>query len=82
MYMHSCYGQLVCVARKMIIAYETAADWQEPKAMDAAFNALSWDDQCVKVGRNPAWSMPGKVLYKYVSKIILIMYCDSGCLNH
>jgi len=33
---------------KMIVAYETAADWREPKAMDSAFNALSWDDQCVK----------------------------------
>jgi len=33
---------------KMIAAYETAADWREQKAMDSAFNALSWDDQCVK----------------------------------
>merc|ERR1712113_384548 len=33
---------------KMIVAYETAADWREPKAMDSAFNAVSWDDRCVK----------------------------------
>lgn len=33
---------------KMIVAYETAADWREQKAMDSAFNAVSWDDQCVK----------------------------------
>merc|ERR1711957_620082 len=33
---------------KMIVAYETAADWREPKAMDAAFNAISWDDAKVQ----------------------------------
>ncbi|CEL98677.1 unnamed protein product [Vitrella brassicaformis CCMP3155] len=29
---------------KMIVAYETAADWQEEQAMKMAFNAFSWDD--------------------------------------
>eukprot|EP00929_Paragymnodinium_shiwhaense_P071390 TRINITY_DN3629_c0_g2_i1.p2 TRINITY_DN3629_c0_g2~~TRINITY_DN3629_c0_g2_i1.p2 ORF type:complete len:112 (+),score=39.34 TRINITY_DN3629_c0_g2_i1:68-403(+) len=33
---------------KMLAAYETAADWREAKAADAAFNALSWDDEAVK----------------------------------
>eukprot|EP00929_Paragymnodinium_shiwhaense_P071392 TRINITY_DN3629_c0_g3_i1.p2 TRINITY_DN3629_c0_g3~~TRINITY_DN3629_c0_g3_i1.p2 ORF type:complete len:110 (+),score=29.19 TRINITY_DN3629_c0_g3_i1:75-404(+) len=33
---------------KMLAAYETAADWRENKAADAAFNALSWDDEAVK----------------------------------
>merc|ERR1712100_493471 len=33
---------------KMLAAYETAADWRESKAMDAAFIAFSWDDACVK----------------------------------
>eukprot|EP00927_Polykrikos_kofoidii_P051798 TRINITY_DN4558_c0_g2_i1.p1 TRINITY_DN4558_c0_g2~~TRINITY_DN4558_c0_g2_i1.p1 ORF type:complete len:129 (+),score=25.62 TRINITY_DN4558_c0_g2_i1:56-388(+) len=33
---------------KMLSAYETAADWREAKAMDAAFNAMSWDDSAVK----------------------------------
>ena len=33
---------------KMIVAYETAADWREAGAMDAAFNALSWDDAAVQ----------------------------------
>nr|ABV22267.1 conserved hypothetical protein [Karlodinium veneficum] len=33
---------------KMIVAYETAANWREATAMDSAFNALSWDDQCVQ----------------------------------
>eukprot|EP00928_Gymnodinium_smaydae_P090645 TRINITY_DN74410_c0_g1_i1.p1 TRINITY_DN74410_c0_g1~~TRINITY_DN74410_c0_g1_i1.p1 ORF type:complete len:129 (+),score=35.61 TRINITY_DN74410_c0_g1_i1:57-389(+) len=33
---------------KMLAAYETAADWREEKAMEGAFNALSWDDAAVK----------------------------------
>eukprot|EP00416_Gambierdiscus_australes_P032413 CAMPEP_0171091998 /NCGR_PEP_ID=MMETSP0766_2-20121228/35443_1 /TAXON_ID=439317 /ORGANISM="Gambierdiscus australes, Strain CAWD 149" /LENGTH=137 /DNA_ID=CAMNT_0011550189 /DNA_START=60 /DNA_END=470 /DNA_ORIENTATION=- len=33
---------------KMLAAFETAADWREQKAMDAAFAAISWDDPCVK----------------------------------
>merc|ERR1712217_563639 len=33
---------------KMLAAYETAADWRENKAMDAAFGAISWDDALVK----------------------------------
>merc|ERR1712217_295907 len=33
---------------KMLAAYETAADWRESKAMDGAFNAISWDDATVK----------------------------------
>mmetsp|Transcript_74311 Transcript_74311/g.135803 ORF Transcript_74311/g.135803 Transcript_74311/m.135803 type:complete len:102 (-) Transcript_74311:68-373(-) len=33
---------------KMIVAYETAAEWREPKAMDSAFNAISWDDAGVQ----------------------------------
>eukprot|EP00930_Biecheleria_cincta_P035572 TRINITY_DN24460_c0_g1_i1.p2 TRINITY_DN24460_c0_g1~~TRINITY_DN24460_c0_g1_i1.p2 ORF type:complete len:113 (+),score=32.93 TRINITY_DN24460_c0_g1_i1:113-451(+) len=33
---------------KMLAAYETAADWREQKAADAAFSALSWDDASVK----------------------------------
>merc|ERR1711874_739165 len=33
---------------KMLVAFETAADWRETKAMDSAFNAMSWDDEKVK----------------------------------
>eukprot|EP00927_Polykrikos_kofoidii_P064572 TRINITY_DN59925_c0_g1_i1.p1 TRINITY_DN59925_c0_g1~~TRINITY_DN59925_c0_g1_i1.p1 ORF type:complete len:127 (+),score=24.76 TRINITY_DN59925_c0_g1_i1:46-381(+) len=33
---------------KMLSAYETAGDWREAKAMEAAFNAMSWDDANVK----------------------------------
>eukprot|EP00403_Amphidinium_massartii_P011152 CAMPEP_0178422406 /NCGR_PEP_ID=MMETSP0689_2-20121128/27158_1 /TAXON_ID=160604 /ORGANISM="Amphidinium massartii, Strain CS-259" /LENGTH=116 /DNA_ID=CAMNT_0020043971 /DNA_START=77 /DNA_END=427 /DNA_ORIENTATION=- len=33
---------------KMIAAYETAADWREPKAMDAAFASMTWEDAKVK----------------------------------
>ncbi|PHJ17219.1 hypothetical protein CSUI_008961 [Cystoisospora suis] len=29
---------------KMLAAYEAAGDWQEPKAMEAAFNNFSWSD--------------------------------------
>eukprot|EP00397_Hematodinium_sp_SG-2012_P061214 GEMP01080732.1.p1 GENE.GEMP01080732.1~~GEMP01080732.1.p1 ORF type:complete len:135 (+),score=27.49 GEMP01080732.1:38-406(+) len=29
---------------KMLSAYETAANWMEPKAMDKAFNAFTWGD--------------------------------------
>ncbi|CAK0888292.1 unnamed protein product [Prorocentrum cordatum] len=32
---------------KMLAAYETAADWREPKAMESAFQAVSWDDAAV-----------------------------------
>eukprot|EP00746_Dinoflagellata_sp_MGD_P164369 gnl/MRDRNA2_/MRDRNA2_92960_c0_seq1.p1 gnl/MRDRNA2_/MRDRNA2_92960_c0~~gnl/MRDRNA2_/MRDRNA2_92960_c0_seq1.p1 ORF type:complete len:124 (-),score=23.53 gnl/MRDRNA2_/MRDRNA2_92960_c0_seq1:69-440(-) len=32
---------------KMVVAYETAADWQEPKAMQNAFEGVSWEDPSV-----------------------------------
>ena len=32
---------------KMLNAYDTAAEWQEPKAMGLAFNAMSWEDGSV-----------------------------------
>merc|ERR1719215_997096 len=33
---------------KMLAAFETAADWREPGAMDKAFKAFSWDDSAVQ----------------------------------
>ena len=33
---------------KMLAAYETASNWKEQRAMDAAFSAVSWDDFSVK----------------------------------
>mmetsp|Transcript_90224 Transcript_90224/g.258168 ORF Transcript_90224/g.258168 Transcript_90224/m.258168 type:complete len:112 (-) Transcript_90224:57-392(-) len=33
---------------KMLAAFETAADWREQKAMEAAFSAISWHDAAVK----------------------------------
>eukprot|EP00747_Dinoflagellata_sp_TGD_P164064 gnl/TRDRNA2_/TRDRNA2_183495_c0_seq1.p2 gnl/TRDRNA2_/TRDRNA2_183495_c0~~gnl/TRDRNA2_/TRDRNA2_183495_c0_seq1.p2 ORF type:complete len:110 (+),score=34.75 gnl/TRDRNA2_/TRDRNA2_183495_c0_seq1:79-408(+) len=33
---------------KMVVAYETAAEWRETKAMESAFNAFSWEDPAVK----------------------------------
>lgn len=38
---------------KMVVAYDTAADWQEPKAMESAFNALSWEDTHLEYDRIP-----------------------------
>mmetsp|Transcript_52229 Transcript_52229/g.147849 ORF Transcript_52229/g.147849 Transcript_52229/m.147849 type:complete len:96 (-) Transcript_52229:49-336(-) len=32
----------------MLAAFETAADWREQKAMEAAFSAISWHDAAVK----------------------------------
>lgn len=32
---------------KMIAAFESAAQWDEPKLMDKAFNAVSWEDPFV-----------------------------------
>ncbi|PFH37065.1 hypothetical protein BESB_035230 [Besnoitia besnoiti] len=29
---------------KLFAAYDAAAGWQEPKAMESAFQSLSWDD--------------------------------------
>ncbi|EPR60219.1 hypothetical protein TGPRC2_214930 [Toxoplasma gondii TgCatPRC2] len=29
---------------KLLAAYDSAAGWQEPKAMESAFQSLSWDD--------------------------------------
>ncbi|CAE8612267.1 unnamed protein product [Polarella glacialis] len=33
---------------KMLAAYETAADWRETNAKEAAFASISWDDSAVK----------------------------------
>merc|ERR1712203_320709 len=33
---------------KMLVAFETAAEWREQGAMDGAFAAMSWDDAAVK----------------------------------
>merc|ERR1711964_213113 len=35
---------------KMLSAYETACDWQEPGAADKAFNRFSWHDHYVAEG--------------------------------
>ena len=32
---------------KMITAYQSAAQWDEPKLMEKAFNSLSWEDPAV-----------------------------------
>lgn len=31
----------------MAVAYQTANEWQEPQCMNAAFDALSWEDPYV-----------------------------------
>ena len=45
---------------KMMCAYETACDWMEPAAADAAFNKISWHDHRVAASVAKYYSAPAE----------------------